>query len=175
MIDREMIYPKALETTLPPYMNHIQHSFPLISVLLDMLLIDHYTHPPKALRVDLLMVGGVTVAYMAMLVWVFATEGRWVYPFIGMMLSPTYLYFCYLFIHVYKYLCLFSMIHSCFYKYPFCFYIILTSLVGLLPDYAKALFFIFGMGLAWVFYFGGVFAGGRLWKKAKQAIKIKSK
>jgi hypothetical protein len=79
-----MIYPKAFEAILPPYMNHIQHTVPLLSVFLDMLLIDHYSHPPTSLRVDLMMVGGVTVSYMCVVVWVFATEGRWIYPFIGM-------------------------------------------------------------------------------------------
>eukprot|EP00026_Physarum_polycephalum_P016621 Phypoly_transcript_17569.p1 GENE.Phypoly_transcript_17569~~Phypoly_transcript_17569.p1 ORF type:complete len:251 (+),score=45.46 Phypoly_transcript_17569:59-754(+) len=123
-IDREMIYPKAFEVHVPPYMNHIQHTVPLLSVLIDMFLIDHYTHPPKSLRLDLLMVGGVTVAYMCMLLWVFMTEGHWVYPFIE-----------------------------------------------LLPDWAKVLFFLFGMGLAWVFYFGGVYASSRLWQKTRKQSK----
>jgi FAR-17a/AIG1-like protein len=83
-IDRELIYPVSFEATIPPYMNHIQHTFPLISVLLDMLLIDHSYHS-STLRLDLAMVCAVSITYVGVLVFVWVNEGIWVYPFIGLL------------------------------------------------------------------------------------------
>jgi len=87
-VDRELIYPTSFEKYNPPYINHIQHTFPLISVLVDMMLVDH-SYNIKTLRLDLAMIGSVSLAYMGMLFYVKFTQGVWVYPFIGLMNNTT--------------------------------------------------------------------------------------
>lgn len=78
------MYPKALEAIIPPYINHIQHTFPLISVLLDMILVDHSYHSAN-LRFDLAMTSAISITYIGLLVYIFTTQGMWVYPFIGLL------------------------------------------------------------------------------------------
>lgn len=83
-VDRELIYPKAFELHSPPLMNHIQHSVPAIAALLDMLLTDHH-YEPQTMLLDLGLVGGVSVLYVVMLLYVRMTQQVWLYPFIGLM------------------------------------------------------------------------------------------
>jgi len=77
-IDRDLIYPKAIEEAIPHWQNHVMHTLPLITGLLDSFCTKH-SYNTNFLK-------GVlpTLAFsLGYVVWVFVIAlhgGFWVYP-----------------------------------------------------------------------------------------------
>lgn len=82
--DRELIYPKSWEATNPPHLNQIQHTFPAVSVIADMMLVDH-SYSPHTLRLDLSLIASVSISYLCLLTYRKFTMGSWVYSFMDSM------------------------------------------------------------------------------------------
>ena len=47
-IDRELVFPTVLDPIIPPWINHIMHTLPLVTVLSEQYLVDHKY--PSALK-----------------------------------------------------------------------------------------------------------------------------
>ena len=78
-IDREMITPKAIEEFEPQWKSHVAHTLPLISVLLDINLIDHKSGQNDK---EMLLLCTVMLMYVATLFYLGFYKNDWVYPFI---------------------------------------------------------------------------------------------
>ncbi|XP_013856020.1 androgen-dependent TFPI-regulating protein [Austrofundulus limnaeus] len=80
-IDRELVYPAALDSFFPPWINHAMHTF-VFPVLLGELLLQPHAYPKTKLSA-LAALGLVGLAYLSWIIWVYASVGIWVYPLLG--------------------------------------------------------------------------------------------
>ncbi len=65
-------------------MNHIQHTVPIVSVIIDMCLVDH-SYNSKELKLDLSLIAGVSVAYIGTILYARFNDGTWVYAFLSVL------------------------------------------------------------------------------------------
>ena len=42
MIDREMVFPKSFDLIIPNWANHVSHTIPLVTSLIDCYLVNHH-------------------------------------------------------------------------------------------------------------------------------------
>ncbi|XP_063307789.1 androgen-dependent TFPI-regulating protein isoform X1 [Pelobates fuscus] len=82
--DRELVYPEGLDLIIPPWLNHAVHTavFPL--AVLEILNSPH-RYPEK--KNGLTFLGICSVTYLSWIMWIYFVDGKWVYPFLG-LLSP---------------------------------------------------------------------------------------
>ena len=59
----------TLETLVPPFTNHVRHTFPLFFVFFDLFLVDH-SYAPKSLKLDLALTGSISLLYMGVLLFI---------------------------------------------------------------------------------------------------------
>ncbi|XP_030604338.1 androgen-dependent TFPI-regulating protein [Archocentrus centrarchus] len=79
--DRELVYPAAIDTFFPPWMNHAMHTF-VLPVLLGEVLVQPHAYPQTKHALGAL--GIVGLAYLFWIIWVYISVGIWVYPLLGL-------------------------------------------------------------------------------------------
>ncbi|XP_071111046.1 androgen-induced gene 1 protein-like isoform X2 [Haliotis cracherodii] len=81
-VDRELVFPKALDQFIPPWLNHVMHTFILPILLLDKYL--NYHHLPKRRNgiLGLLLFG---VIYLIWILWIAYHANVWVYPILKVL------------------------------------------------------------------------------------------
>ncbi|CAH1247420.1 AIG1 [Branchiostoma lanceolatum] len=90
-VDRELIFPAALDKIIPPWINHVWHTTVVPVLLLEMYLV-HHRHPSRRAG----LTGAVTVG-IVYLIWVLIVAqvgGFWVYPFMAAMSNFQFFLFC---------------------------------------------------------------------------------
>lgn len=84
-IDRELVFPKALDEFFPRWLDFILHTNVSIFILLDLLMV-HHIYPKKRTAIR-----GLTLFMLSYLIWIyliFINTGRWVYGIIGIFTAP---------------------------------------------------------------------------------------
>ncbi|XP_060259509.1 androgen-dependent TFPI-regulating protein isoform X7 [Ovis aries] len=84
LYDRELIYPKVLDTVFPVWLNHAMHTFILPFSLVEVILRPH-CYPLRKKGLTLLTAAGL--AYVSRTLWIYSETGTWVYPVFA-KLSP---------------------------------------------------------------------------------------
>ncbi|XP_052503427.1 androgen-dependent TFPI-regulating protein [Budorcas taxicolor] len=84
LYDRELIYPKVLDTIFPVWLNHAMHTFILPFSLVEVILRPH-SYPLRKKGLTLLTAAGLT--YVSRILWIYSETGTWVYPMFA-KLSP---------------------------------------------------------------------------------------
>jgi hypothetical protein len=84
-IDRELVYPVALDEFVPPFLNHCWHTFIGVGVFLEVLLVFH-RYPPTSKAVTTVFT--YSTAYIIWLVVILTVDNFWVYPFLRVMPPP---------------------------------------------------------------------------------------
>ncbi|XP_065898257.1 androgen-dependent TFPI-regulating protein-like [Dysidea avara] len=84
-VDREGIYPLILDSLLPSLLNHVWHSFIVVCVILEMLLVFHPY--PTALRAIISMFV-INIIYSIMVVYLRQATGKWAYSFLHSFPPP---------------------------------------------------------------------------------------
>lgn len=84
-IDRELVFPKALDEFFPRWLDIILHTNVSILILMEMILVNHqYPTRKSAIR-------GLALFMLGYLIWIyviFINTGRWVYGVIGILSAP---------------------------------------------------------------------------------------
>ncbi|XP_059215635.1 androgen-dependent TFPI-regulating protein [Centropristis striata] len=75
--DRELVYPATIDTFFPPWINHAMHTL-VFPVLLGEVLVQPHVYPQT--KHALAALGGVGLAYLFWIIWVYLSVGIWVYP-----------------------------------------------------------------------------------------------
>ncbi|XP_042357626.1 androgen-dependent TFPI-regulating protein [Plectropomus leopardus] len=78
--DRELVYPATIDTFFPPWINHAMHSL-VLPVLLGEVLVQPHSYPQT--KHALAALGGVGLAYLFWIIWVYLSVGIWVYPLLA--------------------------------------------------------------------------------------------
>ncbi|XP_034754734.1 androgen-dependent TFPI-regulating protein [Etheostoma cragini] len=78
--DRELVYPATIDTFFPPWINHAMHTF-VLPILLGEVLVQPHIYPQT--KHALAALGGVGLAYLFWIIWVYLSVGIWVYPLLG--------------------------------------------------------------------------------------------
>ncbi len=76
-IDRELVYPKALDEVIPHWLNHVMHTAPVFFLLVDTLLTCHRL-PNRKTGIKICTLFSI-LYYISILVW-HEVDGVWVYP-----------------------------------------------------------------------------------------------
>ena len=83
--DREMIHPAEIDKYIPASLNHCHHTFPVLLVLLESLIVFHrYPNNTVASFLNFL----TSTLYIVWIVWVFTKAGIWPYPFFKLIPLP---------------------------------------------------------------------------------------
>ena len=77
-IDRELIYPKIMDSYIPTLMNHIAHTFIFLFIVLDMVVIPHFR--ALGLLAETLVAVLTVTGYTGLILWIRFHAGFWVYP-----------------------------------------------------------------------------------------------
>uniref|UniRef100_H2ZJX3 Uncharacterized protein n=1 Tax=Ciona savignyi TaxID=51511 RepID=H2ZJX3_CIOSA len=88
-VDRELVYPAALDEIIPVWMNHVMHSFILITVL-ELLFTKHW-YPTR--WVGMCVSSATSLAYLAWILHIHAVTGDWVYPILEELQGGAFLLF----------------------------------------------------------------------------------
>ena len=90
-VDREYIYPKSLDKTIPFILNHYWHTGIAVTSLIEAVVVFHrYPSNFKAFFMQFL----IATVYIVWIVWIFTTVGRWPYPFMKAIPLPLFPVFC---------------------------------------------------------------------------------
>uniref|UniRef100_A0A2K6UFF8 Androgen dependent TFPI regulating protein n=1 Tax=Saimiri boliviensis boliviensis TaxID=39432 RepID=A0A2K6UFF8_SAIBB len=84
LYNRNLVYPKALDTVFPMWLNHAMHTLILPITLTEVILRQH-SYPSKKTGLTLLAAG--SFAYISRILWIYFETGTWVYPLLA-KLSP---------------------------------------------------------------------------------------
>ena len=104
VIDRDMICPKAVEEFEPQWKNRVIHTLPLISVVLDIHLIDHKSGQNDK---ELFLLCTAILMYMVTFLYLGFYKNDWVYPFVSemsLLAKIMFIFWCYTMGIVYYYL-----------------------------------------------------------------------
>ena len=82
-INRELVYPSFLDLYLPLLLNHACHTFIVVLILLDVLLIPRSR--PVNLVAESLVVLLTVVCYTTWIIWIRYHAGFWVYPLMNQL------------------------------------------------------------------------------------------
>ncbi|XP_068706823.1 androgen-induced gene 1 protein-like [Montipora foliosa] len=82
MVDRNLIFPKQLDKIIPPWLNHLLHTWCAVAVIMEGAFIKH-KYPRNRVGLGLLLSFGV--AYLLWISWVAHVAGFWVYPVLRVM------------------------------------------------------------------------------------------
>ncbi|XP_064481310.1 androgen-dependent TFPI-regulating protein-like [Ornithodoros turicata] len=100
-IDRDLIFPEALEMFYPAWLNHLSHTAITFSAIVEALVNHHKQPTRKTGFATLLMFAGV---YLALIQYLGLVHGIWVYPVLEVLSSVAFcafLGFCIFFIFVF--------------------------------------------------------------------------
>lgn len=81
-IDRELVYPKALDKVIPSWLNHIMHTTILPFLLVDKFLVYHQYPSRKAGFVTIM---SLALLYLTWILWVAYYANIWVYPILKVL------------------------------------------------------------------------------------------
>lgn len=84
-IDRELVFPKALDEFFPLWHDVIIHTNVSIFILIDLFIVEH-TYPKRGTAVRILVT--FLLCYLIWIYVVFINTGRWVYGVIGVLSAP---------------------------------------------------------------------------------------
>lgn len=84
-IDRELVFPKALDDFFPLWHDILIHTNVSIFILIDLFLVEH-TYPRRSSAIRVLIT--FLLCYLIWLYVVFINTGRWVYAVIGVLSAP---------------------------------------------------------------------------------------
>merc|ERR1739844_86518 len=82
MMDRELIYPAALDNIIPSWLNHVMHTWCGVLIFLEAILVQHQ-YPRNRVGISAMLLLGI--AYMAWVLWIAHIADIWVYPFLKVM------------------------------------------------------------------------------------------
>lgn len=82
LMDRELIFPRALDKIFPSWLNHILHTWCAILIILEAAFIKH-KYPKN--RVGLGVLAVFTAIYLSWISWIAYAADFWVYPFLRLM------------------------------------------------------------------------------------------
>jgi FAR-17a/AIG1-like protein len=89
-IDRELVFPKALDAFFPHWLDLVLHTNVSIFIFLDLFISQHqYPRRTAAIR-------GLTLFMLSYLIWVYVIKintGKWVYGIIGVLSAPQRIFF----------------------------------------------------------------------------------
>ncbi|XP_011845050.1 PREDICTED: androgen-dependent TFPI-regulating protein isoform X1 [Mandrillus leucophaeus] len=77
LYNRDLIYPKVLDTVIPAWLNHAMHTFIFPITLVEVILRPH-SYPSKKTGLTLLAAANIT--YTIRILWLYFETGTWVYP-----------------------------------------------------------------------------------------------
>lgn len=84
-IDRELVFPKALDAFFPRWLDIVLHTNVSVFILLEMILVSHqYPKRKSGIRALALFM----LCYLIWIYVVFINTGRWVYSVIGILSAP---------------------------------------------------------------------------------------
>ncbi|KAM3922379.1 androgen-dependent TFPI-regulating protein-like [Leptodactylus fuscus] len=78
--DRELVYPKELDSIIPQWLNHAMHTFILPLIVIELFACSHQ-YPNKKNGISVLVV--FAVAYLSWVHWVHYAADIWVYPILA--------------------------------------------------------------------------------------------
>ncbi|XP_078382152.1 androgen-induced gene 1 protein-like isoform X1 [Oculina patagonica] len=85
MIDRELIFPSVLDKIIPPWLNHLLHTWCAVFMIVEGAFIRH-KYPKNRVGLGLLALFAAT--YLIWIMWVAYAAEFWVYPFLRIMSNP---------------------------------------------------------------------------------------
>uniref|UniRef100_A0A2K5WPU0 Androgen dependent TFPI regulating protein n=1 Tax=Macaca fascicularis TaxID=9541 RepID=A0A2K5WPU0_MACFA len=77
LYNRDLIYPKVLDTVIPAWLNHAMHTFIFPITLVEVVLGPH-SYPSK--KTGLTLLAAANIAYIIRILWLYFETGTWVYP-----------------------------------------------------------------------------------------------
>ena len=83
--DRELVHPVEMDKYIPPSLNHCQHTFPLLLVALEAIIVFH-RYPSNTIATFTNFT--FSTMYIIWIVWVFTMSGIWPYPFFKLVPLP---------------------------------------------------------------------------------------
>lgn len=81
-VDRELVYPKALDKVIPQWLNHIMHTTVLPFLLIEKFMIYHQ-YPSRKSGISTLLTFGAV--YLIWILWIAYKADLWVYPILKVM------------------------------------------------------------------------------------------
>uniref|UniRef100_K1PJH1 Androgen-induced protein 1 n=1 Tax=Magallana gigas TaxID=29159 RepID=K1PJH1_MAGGI len=81
-IDRELVYPKALDKVIPSWLNHIMHTTILPFLLVDKFLVYHQ-YPSR--KTGFVTIMSLALLYLTWILWVAYYANIWVYPILKVL------------------------------------------------------------------------------------------
>ncbi|XP_029033029.1 androgen-induced gene 1 protein-like isoform X3 [Osmia bicornis bicornis] len=90
-IDRELVFPKALDPYFPWWLNHLMHTTIVASILIEIIVAPRKY--PKRLK-GILGIQALMVSYLIWMLIIFSKSGVWVYPIFHVLNLPTRTLFC---------------------------------------------------------------------------------
>jgi len=82
MIDRELIFPQALDKIFPPWLNHLLHTWCAVVIIVEGAFIKH-KYPRN--HVGLGLLAAFCATYLMWITWIAYVAEFWVYPFLRVM------------------------------------------------------------------------------------------
>nr|XP_045246460.1 androgen-dependent TFPI-regulating protein isoform X2 [Macaca fascicularis] len=77
LYNRDLIYPKVLDTVIPAWLNHAMHTFIFPITLVEVVLRPH-SYPSK--KTGLTLLAAASITYIIRILWLYFETGTWVYP-----------------------------------------------------------------------------------------------
>ncbi|KAF5291435.1 hypothetical protein FQR65_LT01746 [Abscondita terminalis] len=90
IVDRELVFPKALDAFFPTWLNHVMHTNIMIFILLQMYL-SYHDYPSRKTCASILFV--FLICYLIWLHIIRSYSGVWVYPILEVLNFPMRLFF----------------------------------------------------------------------------------
>lgn len=84
-VDRELIFPKALDPYFPSWLNHIMHTNIAVFILIE-LLMSFRKYPSRKQGIGILT--GFMVVYLVWIHIIYSYTGMWVYPILEVLNFP---------------------------------------------------------------------------------------
>ncbi|KAL8610670.1 hypothetical protein ACOMHN_047239 [Nucella lapillus] len=81
-VDRELVYPRALDALIPPWLNHLLHTTVLPILLVEKALVYHH-HPRR--HNGIFILSAFALLYLAWILWIAYAADLWVYPVLRVM------------------------------------------------------------------------------------------
>nr|CAH7751174.1 unnamed protein product [Callosobruchus chinensis] len=85
MLDRELIFPKAISPYFPTWLNHLMHTHIVVTILIEMFL-SCCRYPSRKRGLTILTT--VMVSYLVWLLVIYFNTGIWVYPILAVLNVP---------------------------------------------------------------------------------------
>ncbi|VEN50955.1 unnamed protein product [Callosobruchus maculatus] len=85
MLDRELIFPRAISPYFPSWLNHLMHTHIMVTILIEMCL-SCCRYPSRKLGLTILST--VMVSYLIWLLVIYFYTGIWVYPILAVLNVP---------------------------------------------------------------------------------------